>query len=1769
MGDDDTKLPAGTPGREPGDAPKAQGAQPFGQDEPTRSMPAVAGTPDSGVHRRPTNPYHSKPNLPMPPTPADAGAPTPAHDGGKKEKKPKKKRSVGFRIFKGVLWFLFIVVIVIPTLALIFFSLPPGKSIVRGIVESSLAKRYDGEVKLAGLDYSIFGGELELQGLEINERSGKKVLGLGRLFVDMDFLSLIGSEVEIHKVQVSGVRLDLETYADGTNNLRRMMKEPMKLPADKALALGALEVDDVAVNVKRPDGSTLSVKDVVVRAGVRANPLAHQAEVKVQRLALTVGLAREGFALSAPLSTGLELTQTGERTVKVAVTPEPTTIVVERKDQPTIKLPLSFGRIGATVDGGVMDTAIEKVAAGPLTIEAIAAHGALPPAGQLGIGPGEHSLAVRGVRVTAEGVNETLGKELLATDVALEFGVKGPADKMVIEGKVDTAGGKLGLTGWIDLRDVLAPVYELALVGDDIDTTKLLAHPQQAVTTALKVTAKGKGIVPGAIEAGVHIEVGPTNVAGKVVDMIRADAVLAGPLLRLENAVITAFGQDARLDMKLDRGTRDFEARLRLESQVGQTIERARAAGVLILPLPPIEGDLVVDLAASGRLKPQAAAEAEVAGVQKTLAERVPVEHVSIKGTITGSKVKVAQRSVGALDVKVDVGVKDLNPLGTIVAAVRDIDTGTAKIGAVDLDVALDGMVQKIHLVVNDEAQALAVETRATSTLDLEQRRATVVIEQLDARRGAFETKLEAPVTAVIDQSKDPAGGLQHVTLQPARLLLAGGALSLAADVELSRDPNNPGASKVDAMTVALDLDRLSIGKLAALARRNTKGLGGTLSGSARIGGTPAEPVVDFGVNVRGRMKTGAPFTLLADGSLRDSKLELRAAVKDDQRTPIASLDVFAPLSLPKPGEPGEAAKKPGLAPGGRLKVDLEIPKTSLARLARLSPNPLPDAVDPDGTIAAELHLTGSPARPTGDWELALEGGFLRKRGYTRAPAGQKVMVKGSLRPPGRGETMVALVNRLAVYLDGAATTPTVEHSLDGGFKRSPLLPNPLGATWTLNGRVAPIQLAPLREAGLAQQALAGALTHTLALAGQGQDVGGTIVLGFDGVKVGDNPAATGGTTITIGHDDTRLATHVAVAGADTLRAEVTVGVPGRGLRTFVKNRTKLMAAPVSGTIELVERTLLDWHALITKVPAQPGKIGGRLALGGTLQTPEAKGAFGWDGFPTAAGVPGRVALEIDANAKTAGGGLVIGPARDIVLGVTVERAALPGKAPLPVLFQAKADAVELLRLVPAFVTAGKPLEVKGLVDWHMDGRFVIARDPDKAKGLLPESTLGGDLVVSGLDIVVPDTDRHIQNGRLRVVASPGAITLDGLHLEETDLQRQDRTADVTGRLTLVDWKPGVASLSIKTKEWLIGGMGFDGPEGELDADISIDVRGLGDAVKVVDVTLNALDLDGPERFVRAHYPQRVAYDDVIFLDESGRPAGKLPAPAGSVAKAGEAAAVADVPADPSTPPPAPLALDAHIKIPNPIRVSASIPIDIKLQGGLDVSVRGKDIRLEGKIDVVEGVLGAMGRDFVLEDGAIVANGGLDSLKAEIHFAHTPHPAALRDFALPDGTYDKARITVFFTTATGQKTYFSGLPGPYLLDMATVLNHGRTRLWGGPDVIPSETVRFGNGEHALVVTFVQTNLRNLIFMDRFNGWSESLEDPSAYGRIAFYDMQRFVGDGRWRLVARPPEPGQNRMELGYDWLLASSPRTVVGFGPHFGLDLELGLGLTLDWSSQE
>jgi len=1769
----DTGVPRLNPSEEPttqtpavGDDPLGSGRLDAGRSEPSTPN-AVIGPVTS--RRKRTAPY--------------VGAELPP-DGA--DKAPKPKKSLPRRILKGLLWTLAILILLIGA-AIAFFHTGPGKDVAKGIAEGALSKNYDGKVTIGELDYAL-GGDLEIKDLVIAQHDGREVAHLGNLLVDLDWGSLLSKPLTIEKLAIDGLKLDLVNFPDGTSNLKRMQKKETKLP--EQIVVQAIDIKGVNATVEQPNGDKIVARDIEVLAALAMDGPAGTLDLDLSRLSGSVDTP----ALAARFDLAAKAKKDG---ANVEASLEPKTLSVTPKALGDKPMDIVIKPIKVSLQGGRADMTFGGIEAGPFKIASMRTLGHLPPPGVVGqLGPGEHLLELAGLHIDKSGLNALLGREVLLSDVAIDASVKGPPEKLVVDGKVATDGGRLGLTGTVDAHDLARPVLHLVLEGTGLDTTKILAgETRPDLQTSFKGVIDLAGLPPNH-ELTFHGDVGKTTFGGRSLDSVTIDAHGKGTVLQLDGLVVQAFGQSLTLDGQFDQGTRDFRGGLRMTSALGEAIGKARDAGVLITPLPPIEGLVDVDLAVSGRLKapPPAAPGVEVAPATpfdpKALVvngrldfSTLPVESLVLKGHVKGQDVVVKSppeanlpdKKLGLVDVAVDLAIEGGKPdglKGLLDAKIGGLDTGTTTMDAAEVRVALDGLTQDITVTAKDQRQALALELAMKSVLDLEKRHVDTTITRLDAKRGPAQTKLEAPVTVSIDQGAD---GSQAIEIPPMKLALAGGTLDVAVAAKLSKDEANPGANKVDRFDLSLDLDGVDVGRLAALARRPTRGLSGKLDASVRAQGTPTNPQLDFFGSLNGRMKTADPFTAKFEGALRDSKLDLALEVLErGSRTPLLAFDLMAPLNLPT--TPGG---KPSLG-AGRFAIEGALAKTTLARLGALMPSGLPPDVDPDATVELAFDLGGTTPRPTGSWRLAFEGDLLRRRGFDKAPARQKLAVAGTLRPEGG---VVALDNDLDVHLD-AASEAFVAHHTAATFSRSPLLQGFMNKAWTLDaGLEKPLDLKVLSDLGLTKQPLAGGISLGAKLHGEGADVLGTLELLASSVRTGTAPVADLAGLVTIGASDIRITENIKAAGLDALVIDATVGVPGKGLRMFIKDRSRLMRAPLSGQVRLVEHAIAEWKKAldgVAKLPDLPGKLGGALALGGDLQTPTATGAFAWDGFETAAGTPGRVAFELDATPERAEGGLALGPAREVTIRGGVARKDLapppagktPGPLPpLPIDLAMKAERVDLMRLVPGFVTAGKPWKVKGTLDWAMTGQLLSSRDP-AAPGLLPGSHLVGDLLLSALDVEVPDTDRHLRDGRVAIKATRQALEIGAIEIKEgrfpsipgllvLDESRGDRFVQISGRVPWTDLKVNDASLSVQTYDWLIAGLGFDGPEGELDLDMQVVAKDLTAPVKSIDVTLKKLDVYAPDRFIRAHYPQFPAYDDVVYLDVSGRPSGVLPPGKGAPPAA----------PDPNAPPADPNAgMDIHLSIPEPAHIvfAAASPIMLDLQGVMDVTMRGKDMTLRGKIDAVDGELGAMGRPFELQHGSITADGGMDTFKAELVFAVPPHDIALRDTAA-GAHQDLATITLVATAKTGLVTIFGGVSGPYLLDMATFLNTGRARQWGMPDVPASETVRFGNADHGLVLTFLQTNLRNLIFMDRSNGWSESLEEPSEYGKLRFFDMQRFVDGNRIQLTAQPIDIGQNHMELGYDWLLVNSPNTVLGFGPHLGIDLRAGVGLRLDWSSKD
>lgn len=1767
-----------------GDDPLGAGPLEAGRSEP--SSPSAVIGPITKRRSR-TSPYQESSGelkIDEAATPTALGA-----DGQPLPDKPKKP--LWRRLVKGVLWTVAVLILLVAA-AIGFFHTGPGKSVAKDLVEGALNKRYDGKVTIGDLDYAL-GGDVSIKDLVIAEHSGREVVHLHSLLLDLDWGSLLSKPLTIEKLAIDGLDLDLVQFADGTSNLRRMQKEPTKLP--EQIVLQALDVKGVNVQLENPAGQKTALTDVAVAASLALDNPAGKLDLELKDLSGKVDNAavRGAFGLAANAhKNGADLT--------AEVAPKLLDFFSKKLNQP-LKVEMKPIQVG--MKDGKAEMTFGGLVAGPLSIEAMRTYGTLPKDAVVGIGPGEQLLELTGLKIDHAALNALLGREALVSDIRVDAQVKGPKEALAVLGKVATDGGKLGLTGTINAADLTKPIVHLVLVGDDLDTTKIVGgEARPDMQTAFKATIDLEGLPP-AHTLKVHADVAKTTVRGKSIDSVVLDLSGKGELLTLDGLEISAFGQVLEVDGELDRGSREFRAAVKNSSVLGDAIQRARDAGVLITPLPAIQGLLDVDLGVQGRLKP-----APTPGTEPVAAtpfdpkallvngrldlSSLPIETLTAKGKIVAKDVVVRappetglpDKKIGLVDIDLDLAVEGNKPdglTGALVAKVGALDTGKTTLDLAEVNVKLAGLKQDITVTARDDKQALALDLALQTLLDLEKRHVDATFTKLDAKRGPAQTHLEQPVTVQIDTTPE---GKQSVKLPGMKLALAGGTLDLGLAAQLSKDEANPGANKVDYFDLSLDLDGVDVGRLAALAKKSSRGLAGKLDASVRAQGTKDNPQVDFFGSLRGRMKTGAPFTAKFDGAMRDKRLDLDLKVTDRERAPLFTLDVMAPLNLPPGG-------KPSLG-GGRFSIKAELPETTVARLAALSPNPLPDNVDPDATIGFALDLGGTTARPTGDWHLDFTGELLRRRGYAKAPARQKVAIAGTMRPADGGLT--ALDNDFDFHLDAGAPA-YVAHHTHGTFARSPLLKGFLDKPWTLvAGLEKPLELAPLYEAGLAQKPIAGSFATTADLHGAGADVLGDIGFSLTDVKAGNAPRADVEGKIAIGEADVRITQRVRAAGLEALAIDAVVGVPGRGLRAFIKDRPRLMRAPVSGEVRLVEHAIAEWKraldaaGLAGKVPELPGKVGGALVLGGDVQTPTAQGAFAWDGFDTTSGAPGRFAFELDLGAERAEGGLALGAQREITIRGGVRRADLKVKPdevppPLAIDLAMKAAGVDLLKIVPAFATAGKPWKVHGALDWDMHGKLLSSRDP-AAPGLLPGSELLGTMQVGALDIEVPDTDRHIEDGRIALTATHDALELTGIELHEArlphvpglDVDHGDgaRWVKISGRVPWQDLKPSAANLAVETRDWLILGRGFDSPEGELDIAMNVAVRDLAAPVKKVDVTIASLDLYSPDRFIRAHYPQFPAYDDVVYLDESKRPAGKLPAPAGQPAPP-DANATPNVTNEPATAPPAPdpnAGFDVALRIPDEIHVvfAGNSPIEIKLKGAMDVSKRGNDLALKGRLDVTDGQLDAMGRPFKLVNGAITADGGIDTAKAEMLFAYRPNEIALRDIA--DGAHhDLATITVRASAKTGLQTVFGGVSGPYLLDMATLLNTGRARMWGLPDVPSSETVRFGNPDQGLVNTFIQTNLRNLVFMDRANGWSESQEEPDEYGRLRFFDMQRFVADGgaRVRLTAQPPSPGQNRMELGYDWMLAHDANFVFGFGPHLGIDLRAGLGFTIDFSSKD
>ncbi len=1740
---------------------------------------------------------------------------------------PKVERPLWRRLLKFVLVATLTLVVVLG-LAIGFFHLPVGKDIIRGMIEDGVAQRFDGKVTLGAFDWAIF-SDIQLSDLQIATPDGRPVVKVASVGITPDWGSLTGKP-RLERIAVKGVTVDLEAFDDGTNTLTRMQREvPTQLvdasidaltleglnvviraPADASLQLangagelsldlGLLETGSLTMVLKSftADVTTIAPRTTSAlraeaelgetapwKGGTRARfPLSVQGRVDVGWGApFTVGEAGPKPPAAAPTRLDAVFTPTGGE------------LVVESPDvrlaRAVMKLPLELPRISARLDAGKLVVEVGSYRLGPMSTAGIVAETrlleALAAGGAAAVAAAPIEVSVRGFHMDAEGLNAltappsqaeagTPAPPPLLADIDADLGGKGTLGDLRLSGEARWGAARLGLDGQLDLRNALLPVWEFTFKGRDIAPKALLALPQAPeIAARFELWLKGRGLFPPDADLETRLDLSGLEVAGEEVDTLTLAAGVAGEKITVSQFEVKVFGQRLLVTGEADRVTRSFRAVATSRLDLARAFEETAIAELLPSPLPRGSGTLALDLAVSGRLTTEAMAALEegVRAQRPPDLPGLPFEALDVDGKVAIDALKFNDFELGSLAFDLDLKGDGGPPAGPLTLLVKDVVLAppggrTMRIDKLALDVALAGPESRFRVEVESASEALAFVAAGRLGVDVDAMTGRLTLETLDATRGAFKARLDAPTT--LDLARDGA------RLAPLRLAVGGGVVALDADVRV--DPPADGAPatirsfRVDGSAEGLDTARLA----AALgpAGRGLRNVPARIDGFFRASGTPAAPSADFRLTARTRARTGVPALIAEiDGDVATpgakGRLSVRPAKAAGRR---AWFEASWTLPVLWPETPGGMARLAGSRP---MALKAELLERSLARWG--------EALGLEGLAgeaSLEADIGGTPARPKGAWSFLLELPRVpNPRGGAALPA-LRVAAGGNVTPgDGRG---VAHVGKADIMSDNVS----LAHSdWRGTLAVSPLL-LPLGAplpAWTLEGSFHQDLGAALAWARLLlppaarTTRLTAAQRGTFKAHGRGADVAADLDATLS-VDAADGPEAirpfvaalplSSSTRLTVSDDALRLVQTTTVdpaRGGETLSsAELEVGLGGRGLlRTLPRLMRQRAAAdfPISGRFSAPRRAI-DALARLFRLPpdlvadlaAMGGTVGADVRVGGRLGDPTLDGGGGWIGFRTTGGGTANAEFRL-ATGDDLGLELLHGPpGRAFRIGVEAPR--------LPAILKAfqngqaarvrvtaghtGGDAVSLGNLTPAHPLLAKLPPVEGAL------RGDIAAVLDVFSDGANLDALGGGLQVDGLALPIPESSRRFRDGRVVVSMSRDAVTLDTFELHESDDHREDRWLKLTGRVDLASL---AAELRVTSLDFLIGGLGPDAPDGELDLDLAIGV--VPGSPLGVTLRFDHLDLDAPDRFVRAHYAQILSHGDVF---DPARLGDAMPAPG-----------VLPVPKGLVPPIPESLALNVAIIFPKPGRLGF-FPLDIDLVGRLDATIADRSVDLRGRLDVPRGTLGAMGWDLDLHEGAITADGPLDTAKMELTFGIEPVAIAQRDTTITGWHGGKAFITARATVNKGLETIFSGVGGPNVLDMATFLNTGRARLFAAPDLPPSATVRFGNLDQGLVNTFIATNLRNFIFMDRTLGWSDSLVDHAAYGRVERFDMQRFVDDTGLRVAmkGRPPAMGVNRLELGLDWLLLNRNRAVMGVGPRLGLDARLGLGVFWEWSSAD
>jgi hypothetical protein len=462
-----------------------------------------------------------------------------------------------------------------------------GNEWIRGKVEARLGQRVNGAARLGGLGFSL-GSGLTLRQLSLKDLAGTEVVYLEEAHVEPSLRQLMRGKVDVNEVRVRGVKLKLEQLEEGGTNLSRLFApkpgaEPPEPPKPSKplefLRLSKVSLTESQVELKRLDGSWLTVKGIAVEARVEASPARKDVDALVSRLGASIELKKpDGQQVTVgDLSTGLEAKlQGGSGQVKLLPLAASLGLALPdgRKVDPTpIGLAgLSVGLSQEQVTAGLQQLQLLALQAGSVEARVGMASGSPN-------GTGGGSLG--GVRLDKEKVNALLGKPLLVSHVDLEAKVDGSREKPSLDVDVKTDGGAVKASLRLDASGASKPrfVVNLSSGGLAVHQAVQLKDGAEVELGPLAVAVQGEATSREDAAASITLDLGPTRVRQTSVDKVHAEGRYENGVLTLKNLTVDALGQKLEGRGTFKPATRDVDLRVEARGDLPSLGKALAAAG--------------------------------------------------------------------------------------------------------------------------------------------------------------------------------------------------------------------------------------------------------------------------------------------------------------------------------------------------------------------------------------------------------------------------------------------------------------------------------------------------------------------------------------------------------------------------------------------------------------------------------------------------------------------------------------------------------------------------------------------------------------------------------------------------------------------------------------------------------------------------------------------------------------------------------------------------------------------------------------------------------------------------------------------------------------------------------------------------------------------------------------------------------------------------------------------------------------------------------------